>query len=147
MNEIIIKTDGGSRGNPGPAAIGVSLEIADWSESYGQYIGVETNNVAEYSAILDIATKLSEEEYRANIPVKFEKISFKLDSELVVKQLNGLYRVKDANLAILHKKVKEQIDRIRSQGIIIQISHIPRTQNKIADQEVNIALDNQLKTK
>lgn len=143
MNEIIIKTDGGSRGNPGPAAIGVDMQMGAWAFSFGKCIGETTNNVAEYKAILEAAKNIVDEDFRTKLPESVTKIKFKLDSELVVKQLNGLYRVKDPNLALLYSEVKQTLDRLIIQGIIYEIIHIRREENKIADKEVNIALDNQ----
>lgn len=143
MSEIIIKTDGGSRGNPGPAAIGVDMQMGEWTFSFGKCIGETTNNVAEYKAILTAAQNITNQEFQAKLPEPPKKVLFKLDSELVVKQLNGLYRVKDPNLGLLYSEVKQTLDKLIIQGIIYEIKHIRREENKIADKEVNIALDNQ----
>ena len=131
QRELVINTDGGSRGNPGPAAIGVVISTPDGNhlESFGEYIGETTNNQAEYLAVvraIEEATK-----YRPT------RIRFLLDSELVVKQLNGQYKVKNADLMPLYSKI---VQYIHNQEVTFK--HVPRAQNTLADIEVNKALDN-----
>lgn len=131
MNNLIIYTDGGSRGNPGPAAIGVyitdenGLEILKMSKQ----IGNSTNNVAEYSAVVE-ALKWIKENKRNDIQI----LKFFLDSNLVVKQLNGIFKIKDGNLRNLILKVKILEQEI---GKKIYYQYIPREKNKIADRLVN----------
>lgn len=124
-------TDGGSRGNPGPAAIGgvlyqVDKEIANFSK----YIGQGTNNQAEYNALLT-GLELAKKH-------KVNNLQCFLDSELVVKQLNKEYRVKDADLAKLFVKVWNLAQEFAS----ISFHHVRRELNKEADRLVNLALDN-----
>ncbi|KKT73279.1 MAG: ribonuclease HI [Candidatus Collierbacteria bacterium GW2011_GWB1_44_6] len=135
-----INTDGGSRGNPGQAAIGVvakdeGKEVFTLSEK----IGETTNNVAEYTAVLRALETISE----SNIPS--EKIRFILDSELIVRQITGLYKVKQPHLKELKNKIVELIKQLRDRGLIklMAFSTVPREKNKEADQLVNDALDSQ----
>jgi len=137
-SEIKIFTDGGSRGNPGPAAIGVY--ITDGKENVlagiGKQIGVETNNTAEYRAVIEALSWLLD-----NIGKIAEdaKISFFLDSLLVCSQIKGLYKVKNANLRDLLFQVRQKEAQIKRS---IFYNHIPREKNKMADSLVNDALDN-----
>ncbi len=139
-SKITIHTDGGARGNPGPAAIGVVIEFAkdNTNESVhenillGKYLGETTNNVAEYTALLEALTKAQELD-----PTEIECL---LDSELVVKQLNGQYKVKDENLLLLWTQVKNAARKFKK----ITFKHIPRALNKEADKIVNEVLDSQL---
>lgn len=125
-------TDGGSRGNPGQAAIGCVLEDPSEGEIVAEHherIGVETNNVAEYRALirgLELALELHP-----------NKLVCFLDSELVVRQLNGQYKVKMASLQQLFDRISE----LRSQFRSIEFRHIPRRDNFRADSLVNRALD------
>ena len=135
-----INTDGGSRGNPGQAAIGVvakdeGKEVFTLSEK----IGETTNNVAEYTAVLRALETISE----SNIPS--EKIRFILDSELIVRQITGLYKVKQPHLKELKNKIVDLIKQLRDRGLIklMAFSTVPREKNKEADQLVNDALDSQ----
>ena len=139
INLLEIHTDGGSRGNPGQAAIGViakdfSREVFTLSEK----IGETTNNVAEYTAVLRALEKIEEDK------IFTEKIRFVLDSELIVKQITGLYKVKQPHLQVLRKKIIELIKKLRDNGQINLMSfvNVLRDKNKEADQLVNDALDN-----
>lgn len=133
QRELVINTDGGSRGNPGPAAIGVVISTPDGAhlESFGEYIGETTNNQAEYSAVVRAIEEAAK--YRPT------RIRFLLDSELVVKQLNGQYKVKNADLMPLYSKI---VQHIHNQEVTFK--HVRREQNTLADIEVNKALDNHL---
>ncbi|HVE80793.1 MAG TPA: ribonuclease HI family protein [Candidatus Dormibacteraeota bacterium] len=128
--ELIIHTDGGSRGNPGPSAIGVVIFTPDKEhlESFGEYIGTTTNNQAEYKAV--IAGLKAANKYNA------QKITFNIDSELVVRQLNGRYRVKNPELKPLFEQVHSLI-----KGVDVSFHHVTRENNQLADIEVNKALD------
>lgn len=132
IKELIIHTDGGSRGNPGPSAIGVVISTSESNhiESYGKYIGITTNNQAEYQAVVDAV--------KAALKYKPEKVTFYLDSELVVKQLKGIYKVKNAEIKPLH----EDILRMTT-GMKVTFNHVLRKFNTLADIEVNKALDQQ----
>jgi len=127
--KAILHTDGGARGNPGPAGIGVVLEIAGQKWVYKQYIGEATNNQAEYQALI-----LGLEKARA---AGVGEVDCCLDSELVVKQLNREYKVKNAGIAPLFVKVwnlAQAFDKIN-------FKHVFREDNKEADRLVNEALD------
>jgi ribonuclease HI len=126
-----INCDGGSRGNPGPAAFGfvIKKDGTTIKEGYG-YIGIATNNFAEYTALIEALKWLSK-----NTPS--ESLEFNLDSQLVVSQLTGIYKVKNADIKKLVLVVKELESKFKT----ISYKHIPREQNKEADALVNIALD------
>lgn len=124
-------TDGGARGNPGPAAIGIVLkdEHGKIVEELGETIGNTTNNQAEYAALL----KGLEVAQKNNI----QELDCYLDSELVVKQLKQEYKVKDKKLGVIFIKVWNASKGFKA----ISFNHVPRSQNKKADQLVNNALD------
>lgn len=138
MEKIICYTDGGARGNPGPAGIGVyAVDAAGEVQfEYKQVIGETTNNVAEYQAVIE-ALRLLKENF-SNIETDW-LVEFRLDSELVVKQILGQYRVKEPTLQGLHAQIKEKIALFSH----INFIHVPRAQNKEADRLVNEALDEQ----
>lgn len=148
MSRQIIKiyTDGGARGNPGPAAAGVvffaNKEGRDFRLiSFGVYLGETTNNVAEYRAVIEALRWLKNHpEVRKNYPT----VEFYLDSLLVASQLNGTYRVKDFRLRELLFTVRllEQENKI-----FPTYKHIPRKENHLADFEVNKILDQMIKSK
>ena len=131
-SELWVFTDGGARGNPGPAAIGVYVCDGNGKEvaKHSHFIGKGTNNIAEYSALLEGISMIK----RFNS----KNITFKLDSELVVKQLKGEYKVKEPALRKLYFDVKSSLDELSG---AYQFAHIRREQNKIADELVNDALD------
>ncbi|MFC1983691.1 ribonuclease HI family protein [Chloroflexota bacterium] len=132
MKRVIIHADGASRGNPGPAAIGVTIkdERGKLITSISQRIGRTTNNQAEYRAII---TALEEA-----IRLGTKQVNINSDSELVVKQINGQYRVKKATLKPLYQQLIQLLGSLES----FTITHIPRQQNKEADDLANQALDN-----
>lgn len=135
LQTLHLFTDGGSRGNPGPAAIGAVLKNPDGSTVAGfkEYLGHATNNQAEYRALLLGMQKAKE--YGVRVLHCF------LDSELVVRQLQGKYKIKDPTLSQLFVKIWNI-----SQGFEkIDFTHIPREKNKEADLLVNQALDEALK--
>lgn len=123
--------DGASRGNPGPAALGAVLYdpaarvVAELSEA----IGVATNNVAEYRALVA--------GLQHAVDLGVERLLIRLDSQLLVRQITGEYRVKAPGLRPWHRKVAELMSRIRS----VHIEHIPREENTAADGLANAALD------
>ena len=132
--KIIIYTDGGSKGNPGPAAIGAVVG----SKKYGEYIGEATNNVAEYKALifaLKKAKALLGKKQAAETDVKVN-----LDSELLVKQLDGHYKILDINLQPLFIEVWN----LKLDFKNVELKHIPRERNKEADRLVNEALDKRI---
>jgi ribonuclease HI len=129
--KLVVNVDGGARGNPGPAAIGVVVADASGAplERIGERIGVATNNVAEYRALLR-----GLERARALGADEVEVIG---DSELVAKQVNGLYKVKHAGLKPLHDEARRALAAFPRW----QVRTVPRAQNAAADALVNAALD------
>jgi len=132
LQKIIIYTDGGARGNPGPAGIGVV--IGDDYE-HGEYIGETTNNVAEYAALI-FAIKKAKSLYKDHLSTL--DIEVRMDSELIVKQMKGEYKVKNEGLRPLFLEVQKYISEFHH----VSFSHIPREKNSRADALVNKALDN-----
>ena len=132
MKKIQIFSDGGSRGNPGPGAIGFAIfENSEVIYKHGATISVCTNNQAEYQAVLDALLYVGK-----NIPDA--QIEFFIDSELVVKQLNGEYKVKNQKLKPLFLKIRESVIEL---GGSVTFAHVRREKNKLADSLVNKALD------
>lgn len=121
MHEIFI--DGASRGNPGPAGVGVVIidNKSQLLKEFSRYIGQTTNNVAEYSALIYALLEAEQEGCKA--------IRVKTDSELLARQINGQYKVKDAHLVLLHDLARYLITRFD----VFEIAHIPRTLNAHAD--------------
>lgn len=130
-----VYTDGASRGNPGPASAGFVLidDAGNIKEKCGKLLGKQTNNYAEYSAVV-LALEKTQEILR---PVSGVKLIFKMDSELAVKQLKGEYQVKNPTLAEFFQKIKTL--EVNFGGV--EYIHIPRSQNKEADKLVNQLLD------
>ncbi|MCY3802301.1 MAG: ribonuclease HI family protein [Chloroflexi bacterium] len=135
----VIYCDGASRGNPGEAAAGVAIwdERGESLGTVSLYLGRRTNNQAEYAALL--AGVMSAQ------VLGLTDVEFRLDSELVVKQLNGEYRIKDASLRELAKRVKEAAARLSpSKGsgqARVRFVHVRRSSNREADELANEALD------
>jgi ribonuclease HI len=131
--KLITYTDGGARGNPGPAGIGVVIAEGDKTlESFGRYIGETTNNQAEYQALIAALERAS--------ALGAEEVECRLDSELVVKQMRQEYRVRDAALQQLFVKAWNHSVGFRKASFV----HVPRDQNSLADAEVNKAIDKRL---
>jgi ribonuclease HI len=131
VDRLTVNVDGGARGNPGPAAIGVVVRDASGEviEERGERIGEATNNVAEYKALLlgiALATALGARE-----------VDLVGDSELVVRQVEGRYKVKDATLRELHAEVRRALAGLEEWSI----RHVRREQNAEADRLVNSVLD------
>ena len=126
-----LSTDGGSRGNPGPAAAAYVLETDDGTvlDAHGQTIGVATNNVAEYRALVDGLRKAVE--------LQVDDLEVVSDSELLVKQMRGEYRVKNKALIELSLEAAKLARQIGS----VRYTAVRREQNELADQLVNEALD------
>ena len=142
--EITINTDGGSRGNPGPAAVGITAKAGDKTLfEISEYIGQQTNNVAEYTAVIHALHHLNEH------PVSADNCSFVLDSELIVRQIVGQYRVKEVHLQTLVAEVHRLIKELKDKGLLKNIifRHVKRAENKLADQLVNQALDSNLSSR
>ncbi|MEC9493123.1 ribonuclease HI family protein [Flexistipes sp.] len=135
-------SDGACKGNPGPAGIGFVIYDDDGEKVYecSTYIGEGTNNIAEYTAVLEaikvIKQRLSEDTANGNLTGKNEKVIFHLDSELVVRQLNGIYKVKDPTLKKIFFKILEEL-----KGMEYEVVHVPRDLNKVADRLSKRALN------
>jgi ribonuclease HI len=129
--KLVVNVDGGARGNPGPAAIGAVVRRADGEvlEERGERIGSATNNVAEYRALL-----LGIERAAAHGAGELELVG---DSELIVRQVKGEYKVKDATLRRLHGEVKRALGSFERWSI----RHVRRAENAEADRLVNEVLD------
>lgn len=128
---LIIYSDGGARGNPGPAGAGAVIINAESNQELArisQYLGNMTNNQAEYLALIYALEKA--------VKLKPAKLTCYLDSELVVKQLGGLYKVKKPHLKDLFHQANQLIGTIPT-----SFKHIPRDKNKLADSLVNKAID------
>lgn len=130
MKELFVYTDGGARGNPGPAAIGVYIIDSNCKEiaKFGKRIGETTNNTAEYSAVIEALSWIKE-----NIKEK-TKVNFFLDSSLVVNQLNGIFKVKENHLRNLLFHIRQLEQEI---SFVFLYKHLPREKNKMADSLVN----------
>jgi ribonuclease HI len=129
--KVVVHVDGGARGNPGPAAIGVVVAGEDGTllEEHGERIGVSTNNVAEYRALLEGLARA-----RALGADEIEVVG---DSELIAKQVNGQYKVKHAGLKPLHAEALRALAGFARW----RVRTVPRAQNAAADALVNAALD------
>jgi ribonuclease HI len=127
---VKVNCDGGSRGNPGPSALGVVITTKGGQiiEEFGEYLGEQTNNYAEYSAVIKALEKLRD--------LNILDADFYLDSELIVKQLNGVYKVKHENIKPLNAAVNELLS-----GMNVTFTHVYRKDNKEADALVNEVLD------
>jgi len=128
---IYIYVDGGARGNPGPAGVGVVLLDEDNKiiSEISEYIGTATNNVAEYSAIIHGMQEA--------LRLKLKNVIIKVDSQLIARQLKGEYKVKNANL----KKFFERALNLMKKFDTLVIIEIPREENKLADKLVNRAIN------
>lgn len=131
LKNAIIYSDGGSRGNPGPSASGFVImnEQSEVVAEGGAYLGITTNNVAEYQAVYLGLEKAQE--------MGVEIIDFRMDSLLVVNQLSGIYKIKHPDLAIINNRIKE----LAAQFERVTFSHVRREYNKLADGMVNKILD------
>ena len=131
--ELTIYTDGASRNNPGEAGAGIVVkQDGETVQAIARYLGVQTNNVAEYTAaVIGL-------QYAAGAGAA--RVKLYADSELLVKQINGQYKVKNEGLKPLHAKVKELIARIGR----VEVEYIPREKNKEADALANKAIDEKI---
>lgn len=120
--------DGGARGNPGPAGAGAAL-TGEKPFTVSEYLGETTNNVAEYTALLLLLQKA--------LGLGYDELTVFADSELMVRQINGQYKVKDAKLKELFAQAKGYIAKLKT----FSLTHVPREQNKEADRLVNAAID------
>jgi ribonuclease HI len=130
-NKLLIHTDGGARGNPGPAATGIIIKNAKGETiiKFGEFLGIQTNNFAEYSAVIAGLKKAAE--------LKAEEIEIISDSSLLVEQLNRNWKVKEPTLQILFVKAWNELIKFKK----YKIRHVRRELNKEADAVVNEILD------
>ncbi len=134
-NVLTIHTDGGSRGNPGPAACAFIAEQGDRIlKKQSKYLGKTTNNIAEYEGVILALNWL----YKKIKDLETDSVDFFLDSELVVKQLNGIYKIKNVELYTRSCLIKKIIGEI---GKIVSFKNIPREENIVADLLLNNELD------
>ena len=128
---LTLQFDGGSRGNPGPAGIGVVVRAEDGTAlvTLGRFIGHATNNVAEYRALITAMQEAKK--------LGAKKVVIRGDSELIVRQMNGQYRVKNADL----KELYEEAQTVLSQFDQAKIEHNLRDKNTLADKLANLAMD------
>ncbi len=137
--KFTIHTDGGARGNPGPAGIGVVIEGLAETKKYSEYIGEATNNEAEYQAVIFALKKLKQLIGKEKAKSEAE-VEIHLDSELLVSQLNGEYKIKEKNLQQLFLEVWNLKQDFKK----VLFKHIFREDNRGADKLVNQALDKEL---
>ncbi|MCL5016072.1 MAG: ribonuclease HI family protein [Patescibacteria group bacterium] len=131
MGKLVIYTDGGSRGNPGKAAIGVVVG----DKKYGERIGTATNNTAEYKAIVFALKKAKQ--LLGKEKCKQAELEMRMDSELAYSQLTGRYKLKEESLFPLFI----EIWNLKQEFKKVEFTHVPREQNREADRLVNQALD------
>jgi ribonuclease HI len=131
VEKLVVNVDGGARGNPGPAAIGAVVQGpgGEMLEERGERIGTATNNVAEYRALLLGISRAAE--------LGASEVELVGDSELIVRQVKGEYKVKDATLRQLHAEVQRALRQFERWSI----RHVRREQNAEADRLVNEVLD------
>ena len=128
---VVVYTDGASRGNPGPASIGVHIE--DFSGitvfDHWEHVGLQTNNFAEYTAVIR-GLQICAEQF-------VDEVTVKSDSEFMIRQLTGAYKVKSETIKPLFNQAKTLITKFKSVNLV----HVRREFNKIADELANRALD------
>ncbi|MBN2514784.1 MAG: ribonuclease HI family protein [Deltaproteobacteria bacterium] len=134
---FVLYTDGASRGNPGNGGVGVALYDADGNihATAKKFLGTCTNNEAEYKALI-----LGLEE---SLKRKCRRLSIFLDSELLVRQINGVYKVKNKNLQSLMQKVRKLLSFLDE----YTVEHVERSKNKVADRLANDAIDEALRNR
>ena len=135
MKVLRLFTDGAARGNPGPAGLGISIEDDHGMKlrALHKWVGTATNNQAEYMALIEGLKAV-----RAWNP---DRLEIRLDSKLVVEQVKGVYKVKEAQLKELHDRVKGLLTEFQDWNI----EHVDREQNKRADHLANMAIDEHIK--
>ena len=141
MERFVTHTDGGARGNPGPAGSGAVIErmvdgTLELVEEVSEWLGETTNNVAEYKAV--IFALESVKRHAVALPVVVDAY---LDSQLIAEQMAGNYRVRNEGLKPLYNRVRELVTEL---GGAVTFEHVPRAQNKHADRLVNEAIDRAL---
>jgi ribonuclease HI len=129
---LLIHTDGAARGNPGPSGLGAILRDAETGETVAElatYLGVRTNNYAEWTAVEAALQKALE--------LGATRVDLRMDSQLVARQITGIYRVKHADLKPIHARVMALLARLDGYSV----GHVPRELNKDADRLSNVAID------
>ena len=129
---ILIYTDGAARGNPGPAGLGAILRDAETGAvlaELARFLGVRTNNYAEWTAV--------EDALREALALGASQVDLRMDSELVARQISGRYRVKHPDLKPIHARVMEMLGQLGG----YTVGHVPRELNKDADRLSNVAID------
>lgn len=138
MGKVTIYSDGGARGNPGPAGIGAIVLVGEKNNEISKFIGETTNNQAEYRAVIEAL-----EWVKSNTADKSDlEIECFLDSQLVVEQLNQRYKLKNEGLKPLFWQIR---DLIMALGGKVNFKYVPREQNAKADKLVNKAIDEGIK--
>jgi ribonuclease HI len=137
--KLVVFTDGGARGNPGPSGVGIYITNSSQEEIWRQcrFLGNKTNNEAEYIAFQIALEYLLD--FLKNNSDKYDLILFKLDSKLVVEQLNRNWQIKEPRLKTLAETIWQSLSSLPCSFLI---THIPREQNKVADALANEAMDN-----
>ncbi len=133
---LVLRTDGASRGNPGPAAAGIVIEDSDGTvlAQLGQCLGEMPNNQAEYRALI-LGLRMALERQPAALDVY-------MDSELVVRQMTGVYQVRDATLKLLYREAMKLVDALPH----VTFTHVRRSENALADRLANQALNARKRT-
>lgn len=129
---ILIYTDGAARGNPGPAGLGAILRDAETGEvlsELARFLGVRTNNYAEWTAVEDALGEA--------LRLGATRVDLRMDSELVARQISGRYRVKHPDLKPIHASVMTMLGQLEG----YTVGHVPRELNKDADRLSNVAID------
>jgi ribonuclease HI len=136
LKTLRLRADGGSRGNPGPAALGVVIEDDQGMKlrTFHKWLGVATNNQAEYLALIEGLKAMKDWE--------FDRLEVLIDSKLVVEQVNGKWKVKEPELQALHRRATELLEPLSDR---VTIRHVGREENRRADMLVNMALDERAK--
>lgn len=135
MSTLVVHTDGGARGNPGPAAAGVVILLnGQLILEDGKYLGVQTNNEAEYQAVLHALTLLPDVLKKHEV----NQIEWRLDSMLVVQQLSRQWKIKESRLAVFAQQIWQQLSALSAPSTF---KYVPRAENAAADAMVNKILD------
>jgi|SRR3989344_3487171 len=140
VNKIIVYIDGGSRGNPGPAALGVAIEGIGKGRTYNSFLGTLTNNEAEYQALLFSLKKVKS--LIGKDELKNQSIDIRSDSELLINQVEGRFKIEEPRL----QKLFIEFWNIKIDFPNLSFKLIPREQNRTADRLVNNALDKETST-
>jgi len=133
MEKIIMYSDGGSRGNPGPSALGVYIETLD--KQFGEFLGIKTNNEAEYLAIIAGLKKIKAVVGKAR--AKNTEVECRMDSELAVRQLTHQYKVEKEHI----QKLCFLVWNLTHDFAKVTFVHVPREKNTVADAMANQAMD------